>query len=72
MPKIARDRGLGVGAGLRDLDAAALAAAAGVDLRLDDDDVARRSRCCTFGIAAIASSTVIAGMPTGTGTPYFA
>jgi len=27
---------------------------------------------CTFGIAAIASSTDIAGMPIGTGTPYLA
>src|SRR5215467_12442078 len=27
--------------------------------------------CWTFGIAAIASSTLIAGMPIGTGTPYF-
>ena len=27
--------------------------------------------CWTFGIAAIASSAVIAGMPIGTGTPYF-
>ena len=65
------DRGLGVGPGLRDLDAAALAAAAGVDLRLDDDDVGARVAVCTLGIAASASSTVIAGMPIGTGTPYF-
>ena len=27
--------------------------------------------CWTFGIAAIASSAVIAGIPIGTGTPYF-
>jgi len=36
------DRGLGLGAGLCDLDPAALAAAAGVDLCLDDHDLGAR------------------------------
>jgi hypothetical protein len=27
--------------------------------------------CCTLGIAASASSTDVAGIPIGTGTPYF-
>ena len=38
MPKIGARLVLRVGEALGDLDAAALAAAAGVDLRLDDDD----------------------------------
>ena len=56
-----------VGGALGDLHAAALAAAAGVDLRLDDDDLvagllldrARRA----------SASSIMHGLPLGTGTP---
>ena len=40
MPSISLRERLGLVGRLRELDAAALAAAAGVDLRLDDDDAA--------------------------------
>ena len=55
---------------LRELDAAALAAAAGVDLRLDDDNrIAAAEKSCFA--AASASSSVVAISPAGTATPYF-
>ena len=50
---------------LDDLDAAGLAAAAGVDLRLDDDDRPSRDR----PPPSTASSTVKTACPRGTGTP---
>ena len=49
---------------LHDLDAAGLAAAAGVNLRLDHPD---RAAELVRGLSA--SSTENAGMPCGTGTP---
>ena len=63
-----RGRGPGLVGALDDLDAAALAAAAGMNLRLDDDRAAaeplrRRRR------RPSASNTT---SPCGTGTPYFA
>jgi hypothetical protein len=51
---------------LRDLDAAALAAPAGVDLRLDDDGPRRRAALAALS----ASSKEVAISPLGTATPY--
>ncbi len=51
---------------VRELDAAALAAAARVDLRLDHPHRRRRAT----SPARTASSTVNAGMPRGVGMPY--
>ena len=70
MPRIfwASSPGLGR-ASLGDLDAAALAAAAGVDLGLDDDDGAAGLLDASFVAAASASSTVKAGIAAGMGTP---
>ena len=51
--------------GLGDLDAAALAAAAGVDLRLDDDDLGCRSPSAPWGSPRSPPRAVIAGMPIG-------
>ena len=62
---------LGLVDGPRDLHAAALAAAAGVNLRLDDD----AGRAIGEELACrrpTASSSVLATSPRGTATPYFA
>ncbi len=59
------DAALGVGAEFLEL---ALAAAAGVDLRLDDPQGPGQLACA----ASTASSTLIAAWPAGTGTPNFA
>ena len=53
-------------ADLRELDAAALAAAAGVDLRLDDDHAAAEAR----GDLAALRRRLNATSPRGTGTPW--
>ena len=52
---------------LDDLDAAALAAAAGVDLRLDDDGAAAEP----LRPPPVASAALKMTSPCGTGTPYF-
>ena len=49
---------------LRELDAAALAAAAGVNLRLDDDDVAAEAAAAARRLRALKATS-----PRGTGTP---
>ena len=51
---------------LGELDAAALAAAAGVNLRLDDDDAAAEAP----GDRRRASAALNATSPRGTGTPW--
>ena len=53
---------------LDDLDAAALAAAAGVNLRLDDNGAAAEP----LRPRAAASAALKMTSPCGTGTPYFA
>ena len=67
MPMICCGRCLGLVRVGRELDAAALAAAAGVDLRLDDDGHAELGRD-----GARLRAGVVATRPRGTGTPYCA
>ena len=62
---------LGVVARLGDLDAAALAAAAGVDLRLDHDDLVAGLGDQLLGRRLAPRRGCSAGRPLGTGTPYF-
>jgi len=60
----------GVLAGAGHFDAAALAAAAGVNLGLDDDAEAPSANSLRATVEA--SSRVLATSPLGTATPYFA
>ena len=53
MPSISRGELLGLVGRLGELDAAALAAAAGVDLRLDDDDAAAEPRGDLAGLGGV-------------------
>ena len=68
MPRIFSAAACASSGALDDLDAAALAAAAGVDLRLDDDGAAAEP----LGDGRRASAALTMTSPCGTGTPYFA